>query len=86
MTVFFPFIVLNSSVDTATTEINSPNAGKTMSGRRVSPAWKAVEKAQQAAEAVIDEGMKNVPKPTDYMVRRQITFDPNRGSSINLGF
>ncbi len=66
--------------------LKDPKAGYTMTGKRVKPAWRAVEKAQQAAEKVIDEGMLNVPVPTDYMVRRQITFDPDFGGSINLGF
>jgi len=66
--------------------LKDPKAGYTMTGRRVKPAWHAVDKAQQAAEAVIDEGMANVPKDTDYMVRRQITFDPERGGSLNLGY
>jgi len=66
--------------------LKDPKAGYTMTGRRVKPAWRAVEQAQEAAEKVIDDGMENVPKPTDYMVRRLITFDPDRGGSINLGF
>jgi len=66
--------------------LKNPNAGRTMANGKVSPAWRAVEKAQEAAEAVIDKGMDSVPKPTDYMVRRQITYDPERGGSINLGY
>ena len=66
--------------------LKNPKAGRTMTNKRISPAWRAVEKAQEAAEAVIDDGMASVPKPTDYMVRRQITFDPANGGSINLGY
>ena len=66
--------------------LKDPKAGYTMTGKRVKPAWKALDKAQQAAKKVIDDGMANVPKPTDYMVRRQITFDPENGGSLNLGF
>ncbi len=59
--------------------LKDPRAGYTMTGKRVRPAWKAIEKAQAAAEAVLIEGVNNAPQATDYIIKKRIVFDPKMG-------
>ena len=66
--------------------IMNPKTGKPYFKLKNPGPWKAVAKAFEAAEAVIDAAMPKVPKPTDYMVRKRARYNPDRGGSFNFGF
>ena len=62
--------------------LKNPNAGYTMEGRRVFPAWHAIEQGMRAAGEYIDKNIHKVPIPTAYSVYRHVEFDPDRGGSF----
>ncbi len=59
--------------------IINPKTGSSYFRLKKPGPWKAIEKAQSAALKVLSEGVVKAPKPTDFMTKKKIVFDPKLG-------
>lgn len=63
--------------------IINPETGKSYFRLKKPGPWKAIDKAQAAAMAVLKEGVAKAPKPTDFMTKKKIVFDPKLSQELS---